>query len=178
MRAVRQGSQHCVPLVTASGFTAARAKGKRRVMTGGSDGTGLLTAERREVLGQLIRYALTGGFVTLLYAIVYSGVLRIALPLPPNLHAQSANLLGYLVAVVLGYFLHSAWSFRGHGSRDSHARTGGRFFIVSLVSLGLNAIWTWLFLAVFHWERHTPLLAICFVTPIIVFWLNRVWVFE
>lgn len=137
-----------------------------------------LDDQRREVLGQLIRYGVTGGIVTLFYSLVYWAVLRAPLPLPPNLHAQSANLIGYLCAAALGYVAHSRWSFKGHGSRDNLARTGGRFFAVSLISYALNSGWVWLFLAVFGWEKHTPLLAICFVTPLIVFWLNRMWVFK
>ena len=39
-----------------------------------------------------------------------------------------------------GYVLHSRWSFRGHGTRDNAGRTTSRFFLVSLVSLALNAL--------------------------------------
>jgi hypothetical protein len=46
--------------------------------------------------------------------------------------------------VLVGYVVHSRWSFRGHGRRDNLARTGGRFVIVSLVSFGLNQFWVWL----------------------------------
>jgi putative flippase GtrA len=99
------------------------------------------------------------------------------LPLPPNRHLQVANLCGYLVAVAIGYLLHSRWSFRGHGRRDDIGRTTSRFFIVSLISLGLNAFWTWLLAAEFEWGRYTPLIPICFVTPVVTFTLNRKWVF-
>lgn len=136
-----------------------------------------LTQEHRTVLAQLVRFGLTGGFVTVLYAVVYSVILQVKLPMQPNHHLQFANLCGYLVAVVLGYILHSRWSFRGHGRRDNVRRTTGRFFVVSLVSYGLNAFWTWLLATKLGWEPHTPLIPIATVTPLVTFWLNRRWVF-
>ena len=88
-----------------------------------------------ELFGQLVRFGMVGGFVTGLYALVYSPLAKYELTSP-----QLANLAGYLVAMVTGYVLHSRWSFKGHGSRDNAARTTSRFFIVSLVSLGLNSL--------------------------------------
>lgn len=136
-----------------------------------------LSPEHRVVLGQVVRFFFTGGFVTLLYAIVYSAVIELPLPVPPNRHLQLGNLSGYLVAVGVGYVMHSRWSFRGHGSRDNLRRTTSRFFIVSLISFALNAFWTWFLATKLGWEEHTPLIPICFVTPLVTFTLNRKWVF-
>ena len=127
------------------------------------------------LFGQLVRFGMVGGFVTGLYAIVYSPLAKFEIVSP-----QVANLAGYLVAMVTGYVLHSRWSFRGHGSRDNPAQTTSRFFIVSLVSLGLNA----LFVFVLTDSRALdgpwwwPLLPILFVTPLVTFSLNRQWVFR
>jgi putative flippase GtrA len=127
-----------------------------------------------QLLGQLIRFGLVGGFVTGLYALVYSPLAGYRIVSP-----QLANLAGYLVAMVTGYVLHSRWSFRGHGRRDDAARTTGRFFIVSLVSLGLNALFVFILTDAralggpWWW----PLIPILFVTPLVTFSLNRLWVF-
>ncbi|WCT73178.1 GtrA family protein [Sphingomonas naphthae] len=139
---------------------------------------GALRPEQREVLGQLVRYGLTGGFVTTLYTIVYWLVLHVRVPLPPNAHVQAANLAGYLASAISGYFIHSGWSFRGHGSRDSHVRTGSRFFLVSLVSYFLNVFWVWLLVTMIGWSVYSPLFCAWFVTPMLVFWLQRKWVFD
>lgn len=136
-----------------------------------------LSEEQRGVGAQLLRFLVTGGFLTLLYAGIYSLVIGANLPISPPEHAQLANLSGYLVAMLLGYVLHSRWSFQGHGSRDNVRRTSFRFFIVSLVSLGLNALWTWLFATKLGFEKHVPLIPISFVTPLATFFLNRKWVF-
>lgn len=128
----------------------------------------------RALFGQLIRFGLVGGLTTGLYALVYSPLAKFEVTSP-----QIANICGYLVAMVTGYVLHSRWSFRGHGSRDNVARTTSRFFLVSLVSYGLNAMFIFVLTdsrmldGAWWW----PLLPIVFVTPLIIFALNRRWVF-
>lgn len=127
-----------------------------------------------ELFGQLVRFGMVGGFVTGLYALVYSPLAKYELTSP-----QLANLAGYLVAMVTGYVLHSRWSFKGHGSRDNAARTTGRFFIVSLVSLGLNALFVFVLTdsMMLDGPWWWPLVPILFVTPLVTFTLNRQWVF-
>lgn len=128
----------------------------------------------KSLFGQLVRFGLVGGFVTGLYALVYSPLASLELTSP-----QIANLAGYFVAMVTGYVLHSRWSFRGHGERDNPARTTSRFFIVSLVSLALNALFVFLLTdsAMLDGPWWWPLLPILFVTPLVTFTLNRQWVF-
>jgi putative flippase GtrA len=134
-----------------------------------------LSNERRIVLGQLIRFGVVGGFVTGLYAVVYSPLAKFHLVSP-----QVANFCGYLTAMVTGYVLHSRWSFRGHGSRDDPARTTLRFFLVSLVSYGLNAAFVFVLtdMRMLAGPWWWPLVPILFVTPAVTFVLNRRWVFR
>ena len=134
-----------------------------------------LNPEQRTMIGQVARFGLVGGFVTGLYALVYSPLAKFGITSP-----QVANFLGYLTAMVTGYVLHSRWSFRGHGTRGNPARTTSRFFLVSLVSYALNAAFVFvltdsLMLGGPWWW---PLLPILFVTPAVTFVLNRQWVFR
>ena len=131
------------------------------------------THANREALLQLVRFAISGGFITLLQAGIYW---LVATPL--HVAPLIANFIGYLFAVTTGYFVHSHWSFRGHGSRDSVARTSSRFFIVSLVSLALNSFWVWLFTGLLHGPTWWPMPFMLVVSPLITFALNRYWVFE
>ena len=127
---------------------------------------------RREVLGQLLRFVMTGGFVTALGIGVYA---LVALGLRWN--PQLGNFLAYVVAVVSGYILHSKWSFRGHGSE----RTGStklRFATVSVISYALNSLWVWLLYTHLDLGRAAPILPMLFVTPVVTFVLNRQWVFR
>jgi putative flippase GtrA len=134
-----------------------------------------LSPERRTVLGQLIRFGLVGGFVTGLYALVYSPLAKFQVTSP-----QVANFFGYLTAMVTGYVLHSRWSFKDHGTRDNPARTTTRFFVVSLVSYALNALFVFIFTdsRVLGGPWWWPLFPIVFVTPVVTFALNRQWVFR
>ena len=125
------------------------------------------------MIGQLARYAITGGGVTLLGAALYAAIV-----LSSRVHPQEAMLLAYLACVTVGYILHSRWSFRGHGARDNPARTTTRFFVASLISYGLNAFWTWLCVAALGWPEWTPVLPLLFVTPLVMFAINRHWVFR
>jgi putative flippase GtrA len=95
-------------------------------------------AQHSALLGQLVRYAFTGGLASIVNIGIY-WVLRRA-GMDPNL----AWAIGFAAAVVVGYVIHSRWSFQGHGRRDNLARTGGRFVIVSLISFALNQLWVWL----------------------------------
>jgi putative flippase GtrA len=88
-----------------------------------------------------------------------------------------AVVVAFLVSVSIGFVLHSRWSFRGHGRRDNLARTGGRFFAVSLVSLALNELWVWLLVTHFALPLWAPYPLVLGVTPLIIFSLNRRWVF-
>jgi len=124
------------------------------------------------MFGQITRFVITGGIVTALGAIAY-WVPATFMGVPPLL----ANFFGYVVAMISGYVMHSRWSFKGHGTRDDPVRTTTRFFIVSLVSLGLNSLWVWLFTGLLDGPTWWPLIPMIFVTPAVTFLLNRQWVF-
>ena len=129
-------------------------------------------SDLRETFWQVVRFGIAGGLSTVLYTAVYSPLAGLRLT-----SEQMANLCGYLVAVSAGYVLHCRWSFRGHGSSARAAMP--RFFAVSLVSLGCNTFWVWLLTddAMFAGPWWWPLIPTVFVTPLITFALNRLWVF-
>lgn len=124
------------------------------------------------VFGQVMRFGLVGGFVTLLGGAVYYFPATF-LGVPPLL----ANFMAYAVAMALGFVLHSSVSFKGHGRRDKVARRTGRFFVVSLVSLGLNSLFVWVLTGPMQGPTWWPLVPMLFVTPAVTFALNRQWVF-
>ena len=134
-----------------------------------------LSPERRTMLGQLIRFGMVGGFVTGLYAAVYAPLAKYGWTSP-----QKANFCGYVTAMVSGYVLHSRWSFRGHGTRDRPAETSGKFFLVSLISYGMNAVFVFVLTdrAMLGGPWWWPLIPILFITPAVTFLLNRQWVFR
>lgn len=142
-------------------------------MDQGNSGNSVAGSGGAAVGGQLLRYALTGGFVTALQAAVYWTLARWL-----GVHPQLANFAGYLVAVASGFVLHGRFTFRGHGQRDRAAARAVRFVAVSLLSLALNAFWVWLCTAAFGWPLWSPIPFMGVVTPALVFLLNRQWVFR
>lgn len=124
------------------------------------------------VWGQLVRFAISGGIVTLLGVGTY-WMTATFLDIAPLV----ANILGYVVAMASGYVMHSRFSFAGHGRRDNLARTTSRFVAVSLVSLALNSFWVWLMTDALGGETWWPTPLMLFVTPLVTFSLNRRWVF-
>ena len=125
------------------------------------------------MFGQITRFASTGGLVTALGAVAY-WVPATYFGVAPLV----ANFLGYVVAMVSGYVLHSRWSFRGHGRRDDVLGTTSRFFLVSLVSLGLNSLFVWVLTGLLQGPTWWPVVTMLFVTPAVTFLLNRQWVFR
>ena len=128
---------------------------------------------RSELFGQLVRFTIAGGIATVIYSLVYSPLAGYGVT-----SEQVANFLGYLAAMASGYVLHSRWSFRGHGA--SVGATTRRFFLVSLVSYVVNTFWVWLLTddAMLAGPWWWPLLPVLFVTPLVTFALNRLWVFR
>jgi putative flippase GtrA len=131
-----------------------------------------LPPERRIVVAQLVRFVISGAFVTGLGVAVYA---LVALVL--RWHPQIGNFLAYVVAVATGYFMHSRWSFRDHGAERTHA-TKMRFALVSVISYALNSLWVWLLFTQLQLGRTAPILPMLFVTPVVTFVLNRQWVFR
>ena len=124
------------------------------------------------MLGQLARFAMSGAAATALGVGVYA---LVALAL--RWHPQLGNFLAYVIAVATGYFMHSTWSFKGHGSERTHA-TRLRFVIVSVISYALNSFWVWLLYTYLGLGRAAPIAPMLFVTPAVTFVLNRQWVFR
>jgi putative flippase GtrA len=133
------------------------------------------------VIGQLIRFGVTGVAVTLLYAAVYwpfatygNRIFRLGEGAEWPI---VAGVIAFVVATAVGKVAHSRISFRGHGSRDK--RTAHRFTVVQLLGFGLNQAFIWLLTGpVVHGPTWWPLVPAVFVTPLLTFWLQRNWVFR
>lgn len=175
----------CAPCLISHGITAIRAKRKAVNEGHGADDTAMmricrklwaqLDPQRRALLLQVIRYGVVGLGITLVQVAVY-WVLATQL----GLHSQSANLAGYIVAVALGYLLHGRVTFADtHGAPGGavHATRGTKFVVASLLSYALNALWVWLCVSWMKWPEWAPIPAMLFVTPAIMFVVNKKWVF-
>lgn len=135
--------------------------------------TNSLKSEHRGFVTQLVRFALTGGLLTVLVAFGYWLLARFA-----GVDPMLSLTLNFLAFTALGYVLHSRFTFRGHGSGEGGggARTA-RFFAVNIIGFLTNQVFVWLLVKQLGGPTWWPVLPIIFVTPLLTFALNRRWVF-
>ncbi len=128
--------------------------------------------ERLVLLGQIVRFGLTGGVLTVLVAAAYWAVAEL-LGVEPLLSMT----IVYLSFTGVGYLLHSRLSFKGHGARDNAAVRTTRFFIVNTMGFASNQFFVWLLTKYLGGPVWWSVIPIICVTPILTFTLNRKWVF-
>jgi putative flippase GtrA len=128
--------------------------------------------EQRILLGQIIRFGLTGGLLTVMVAAAYWAVATFL-----GVDPMVSMTLVYLVFTGIGYFLHSNFSFKGHGDRDNPRTRTIRFFIVNTLGFCSNQFFVWLLTKHLGGPTWWPVIPIVFATPILTFTLNRRWVF-
>ena len=125
-----------------------------------------------QTFGQLIRFAIVGFSLAGVYSVIYWYLATYVMA--PML----AVVIAFLVAVSLGFVLHSRWSFRGHGQREDH-RLKVKFLLVQGSGFILNEVFTWVLTGpLVNGPTWWPLVPAIFVTPLATFLLNRQWVFR
>ncbi len=127
------------------------------------------------VFGQLVRFGVAGGIATLIYSAVY---LPLAMLVFAREQAVLAVPIAFAVAVTAGYFLHSGWSFKDHGTRRSGPGQKAKFVFVQGIGLGLHAAITWFATDVLGQPAWVPLIPGLLIVPVVTFVLNRQWVFR
>ena len=132
----------------------------------------MVPQKHRELFGQLVRFGLTGGLLTVLVAGGYW-----VLATPFHVEPMTAMTITFLIVTGIGYLLHSNFSFRGHGSRDRGATRTARFFTVNILGFLSNQFFIWLLVKQMGGPTWWPIPLIVFVTPLLTFTLNRKWVF-
>jgi putative flippase GtrA len=132
-----------------------------------------MSIERHKALvGQLIRFGVTGVLLTLLVAGGYWLIAGLT-----DIHEMLALTISYLIFTPLGYFLHSRWSFKGHGARDKAGLRGVRFLTVNTSGFLLNQFFVWYLVRHLDGPIWWSVVPIVLVTPLVTFSLNRRWVF-
>ena len=124
-----------------------------------------------KAFGQLVRFAIVGFSLAALYSAIY-WVLATYVMAP-----MLAVVVAFLVAVSIGFVLHSRWSFRGHGAAEDH-RLKVKFLAVQGSGFLLNEAFTWALTGPMHGPTWWPLVPAIFVTPLATFALNKQLVFR
>ncbi|WP_298669241.1 GtrA family protein [uncultured Sphingomonas sp.] len=123
---------------------------------------------------QLVRFGVAGGLSTLIYSAVY---LPLTFFVFSRAHAVYAVPFAFAVAVTVGFFLHSRWSFKGHGKREAGGGQQVKFVAVQASGMALNAVITWFGTAWLGFPAWAPLLPAIALATIFTFILNRWLVF-
>ncbi len=103
-------------------------------------GTGSVLLRLPKALRQFIKFALVGASGTLVNLAVFSSILFAWVKVQesrPLLVEQMASGVAFCVAVVSNFVLNRRWTFRHSGPVAIHF---GRFFLVSLIGLGINVV--------------------------------------
>ena len=125
-----------------------------------------------QTFGQLVRFAIVGFSLAGVYSVIYWYLATYVMA--PML----AVVIAFLVAVGLGFVLHSRWSFRGHGQREDN-RLKVKFLLVQGSGFVLNEVFTWVLTGpLVNGPTWWPLVPAISVTPLATFALNRQWVFR
>lgn len=132
------------------------------------------------MLGQLVRFGVTGVAVTTFNACVYWPLATYGnafIPLGPGaIWPLLAGLIAFLAASAVGQVAHSRFSFKGHGTRDR--ATAARFFAVQTLGLALNETFIWIATGpILHGPTWWSIIPSVFITPLVTFGLQRTWVF-
>ena len=120
---------------------------------------------------QLIRYIFAGLLVTQFAAMVYS--VLVLQQISPYL----ANVGSTACGLVVGYTIHSRWTFNG-GREDSETLQLGRFMIAAAVAFAINNFWIWMTIQYLGLPPLAPVPLMMAATPVLSFLLNRYWVFR
>src|SRR5688572_10622244 len=132
----------------------------------------MVPEKHRELFGQLVRFGLTGGLLTVLVAGGYW-----VLATPFRVEPMLSMTIAFLVVTGIDYLLHSNFSFRGHGSGDRAAVRRVRFFTVNILGFLTNQFFIWLLVKQMDGRTWWPIPFVICVAPILTFALNRKWVF-
>jgi len=120
-------------------------------------------------LFQLIRFGFVGVAATLTHYIVsIVGVEQLHLSL------YLANLLGYIVAVVVSFLGHSKFTFQVNASMKLFSK----FIVVSLSALALSELLILLLESTLQLSHRISMLVVVATIPVFTFIMSRLWVYK
>lgn len=121
---------------------------------------------------QFVKFVICGGIVT-----VFATALYLIFAELIKLDQYLANGISWVLAVSLGFFLHSSWTFSETKVRDK-PQALVKFFSASFGTMLINMFWIWLLVDQIHLDTWTPAVPMFAVTPFATFAINKLWVFS
>ena len=123
---------------------------------------------------QLVSFFIIGVGATLTHAIVFNISFE-----QLQLHHFMANILGFCIAFLVSYLGQFHWTFKDQTIQLSDKRsTFFKFLKIALLGFLVNLLWSYLILEFLLLHHYYYLALLTFVTPILIFMLNKFWVFK
>lgn len=119
--------------------------------------------------GRIIRFGMTGVFVTLVYAVVTIVISEMNIAGP-----MVATVIGYSIAATLSYLGHLYFSFR---VEPDHRAYLYRFAITTVVTFTITMGTTWLFTEMWSGSVLMAIITVSVLIPVMSYVCNRCWVF-
>ena len=127
---------------------------------------------RYEAAAQIIRYAIAGGAITVGVASSYWALAELG-----GVDPMVSLAVVFVFFSAVGYFVHGAFSFQGHGERDRPHVRGMRFMTVNVLGFLVNQFFVWILVKQLGGPTWWPTIPIIFVTPFLTFALHRRYVY-
>jgi putative flippase GtrA len=123
---------------------------------------------------QLVSFAIVGVGATLTHAIIFNISFE-----QLRLHHLIANILGFCIAFLVSYLGQFHWTFKEQAIQLEDKRSAFfKFLKTALLGFALNLFWSFLILVFLQLHHYFYLALLTFVTPILIFLLNKFWVFK
>jgi putative flippase GtrA len=124
---------------------------------------------------QYARFGTIGLAAAAIHVLMFAAAIELA-----GLAALVANFVAFGIAVVVSFFGHSRWTFRGQtGGGGWHRQRTAlvRFIIVAMTGLALNSLAVYVVVNLLAWPYYYAIVVMLFVVPLVVFALSKFWAF-
>lgn len=124
---------------------------------------------------QVCRFGIVGLGATFIHIGVFTLLVEMGAATP-----MAANVLAFIPAFFASFYCHMVWTFRSHpgGLHWDLIWPMGKFLLVALFGLGLNSFGVHLVTDIIRIEYYYSALFFLFVTPGVLFLLNKFLVFK
>lgn len=158
--------------LAASAFSASLKRGQHRLpykiddvrMTPMYD-TG---PHRKDTRGRVLRFTVTGIFVTGIHAASAIALMHLFTLSPP-----AANGSAFIIATIISYLINAKWSF----SAQLHGRTFARFCVVAILGFLSATLVAWI-VQILGFHHLIGIAAVVTIVPLITFILHNFWTFR
>ena len=121
---------------------------------------------------QLCRFGFVGLVATAIHSLLFIFFVEIF-----NLPPIFSNFVAFFPSFIFSFIFHKSWTFRMNDREDSIFMLV-RFFFIAILGLLLNTFWVFIVTNVCNFQYNISLFFIIFLTPLLLYLLNKFYVFK